>query len=113
MAAILGTFEQAILLALVRPQSSLGKEAYGRAILKEVELRIGHGVAAGAVYSTLDRLEAKGFVSSRLEPGNAIRAGRRRRHYVIESSGIRALNESKAAVERLWAWVDWPLKATV
>lgn len=112
MAAILGTFEQAVLLALVRPETDLGREAYGRAIVKEVELRIGHEVAAGAVYATLERLEAKGFVSSQLEPGNAIRNGRRRRHYLIESGGIRALNESKAAVERIWACVSWPLKGT-
>jgi DNA-binding PadR family transcriptional regulator len=112
MPPILGTFEQAVLLALARPQTDLGKEAYGRAILKEVELRMGHEVAAGAVYSTLERLEAKGFVSSRLEPGSAIRAGRRRRNYMIEHSGIRALNQSKAAVERIWACVNWPLKAT-
>jgi DNA-binding PadR family transcriptional regulator len=113
MASILGTFEQAVMLALVRPETNLGREAYGRAILKEVELRIGHEVAAGAVYSTLERLEAKGFISSRMSEGNATRGGRRRRHYVIESKGIRALNESKAAVERIWAWVNWPLKATI
>jgi DNA-binding PadR family transcriptional regulator len=112
MAAILGTFEQAVLLALVRPETTLGKEAYGRAILKEVELRMGHEVAAGAVYATLERLEAKGLVSSRLGPGNAIRGGRRRRHYVVEASGIRALNEAKAAVERIWACVPWPVKGT-
>ena len=112
MAETLGTFEQAVLLALARPLTELGKEAYGRAILKEVELRIGHEVAAGAVYATLERLEAKGFISSELEQGNAARAGRPRRHYSIEPSGIRALNESRAAVERIWASAPWPLKGT-
>ena len=112
MAPILGMFEQAVLLALLRPETELGKQAYGRAILKEVELRIGHEVAAGAVYSTLERLEAKGFVSSRLEQGSPTRGGRRRRRYEIDPRGIRALNQSNAAVERIWAGVRWPLKAT-
>jgi DNA-binding PadR family transcriptional regulator len=112
LAEILGTFEQAVLLALARPQTELGKEAYGRAILKEVELRVGYEVAAGAVYSTLERLEGTGFVSSRLAQGNAVRGGRPRRHYVIEPSGIRALNQSKAAVDCIWAYVKCPLKGT-
>lgn len=112
MADILGTFEQAVLLCLVRPQTDLGREAYGRAILKEVELRIGHEVAAGAVYATLERLEAKGFVSSRLAQGSASRGGRRKRHYAIEPGGIRALNQSRAAVDRIWAFVRWPLRGT-
>jgi DNA-binding PadR family transcriptional regulator len=112
VADILGTFEQAVLLAIARPQTDLGKEAYGRAVLKEVELRMGREIAAGAVYATLERLEAKGFISSQLAEGNAVRGGRRRRHYVIERSGIRALNESKAALDRVWACVTWPLKGT-
>jgi hypothetical protein len=56
MAEILGAFEQAVLLAIVR----LGDEAYGRAVLKEVQVRLDREVAAGAVHATLDRLETKG-----------------------------------------------------
>src|ERR1700730_6165493 len=52
----LGAFEQAVLLALVRPQTPLGREGYGRAILKEVQHRLERDVSAGAVYATLDRL---------------------------------------------------------
>jgi DNA-binding PadR family transcriptional regulator len=107
MADLLGSFEQAVLLALIR----LGKDAYGRAILKEVQQRLQREVAAGAVYATLDRLEAKGLVSSRLGPGTAIRGGRPRRYYTPENAGIRALNESKAAVENIWQGFRWPLKA--
>ena len=106
MAEILGTFEQAVLLALIR----LGKDAYGRAILKEVQSRLQRDVAAGAVYATLDRLEDKALISSRLGSGTAVRAGRPRRYYAIESAGVRALNESKAAVENLWQGFRWPLK---
>ena len=110
MAEHLGTFEQAVLLALVRPKTALGKEAYGRAILKEVQHRLGRDVAAGAVYATLDRLEAKGLVSSRLGPGTPERGGRPKRHYQIEPEGLRALNAAKATTDRLWAGLRAPLR---
>jgi DNA-binding PadR family transcriptional regulator len=103
---ILGAFEQAVLLSLVR----LEKQAYGRMILKEVQQRLQREVAAGAVYATLDRLEEKRLISSRLGSGTAIRAGRPRRYYSIENAGVRALNESKAAVEGMWQGFRWPLK---
>jgi PadR family transcriptional regulator, regulatory protein PadR len=61
----IGPFEQATLLALIR----LGKDAYGRAILSEVQARLRREVSAGAVYATLERLESKGLASSRLAPG--------------------------------------------
>jgi DNA-binding PadR family transcriptional regulator len=110
MADVLGAFEQAVLLALVRPKTALGKEPYGRAVLKEVQLRLDRPVSAGAVYATLDRLEQKGLISSEVRPGDEARAGLQRRYYSIEPSGIRALNEAKAAVDRMWAGVRWPLK---
>jgi DNA-binding PadR family transcriptional regulator len=113
LAEHLGTFEQAVLLALVRPRTSLGKEAYGRAILKEVQHRLNRDVAAGAVYVTLERLEEKGFVSSRLGPGTAVRGGRPKRHYAILAPGVRALNAAKAATDRLWAGLRAPLKGTI
>jgi PadR family transcriptional regulator PadR len=57
------------ILALVR----LGTDAYGRSILKEVQVRLQRDVAAGAVYATLDRLEEKALISSRLASGTAVR----------------------------------------
>src|SRR5262249_395128 len=65
MADVLGTFEQAVLMALIKPTTALGKEAYGRAVLKEVQVRLDREVSAGAVYATLDRLEQKGLISSK------------------------------------------------
>jgi DNA-binding PadR family transcriptional regulator len=112
LAEHLGIFEQAVLLGLLRPQTLLGKEAYGRAILKEVEHRLQRPVTAGAVYATLDRLEAKGLVSSELGPGTPVRGGRPKRHYRIEADGVRALNAVKAATDRLWADIRLPLKGT-
>src|SRR5437763_15394363 len=98
MADLVGQFEQAVLLALVR----LGKGAYGRAILNEVHARLNRDVSAGAVYATLDRLQAKGFTSSRLAPGTAIRGGHPRRYYVLTAAGVRALNDAKSAADTLW-----------
>jgi len=112
MAEHLGAFEQAVLLALVHPRTELGREAYGRAILTEVQHRLDRDVAAGAVYATLDRLEQKGFLSSRLESGGAERGGRPKRHYSIEPKGLRALHAARAATARLWAGVRLPAKGT-
>ena len=106
MAKVLGAFEQAVLLAIVR----LGDEAYGRAILKAVQTQLAREVAAGAVHATLERLEAKELVISRLEAGTPIRAGRARRFYQPTSAGVRALNDARAAVDSLWRGLRWPLK---
>jgi len=109
MAEVLGSFEQAVLLAVVR----LDDEAYGRAILKEVQARLKREVAAGAVHATLSRLDHKGLLVSRLGPGTEIRAGRPRRFYSISASGRRALNDARAVVDHLWRGFRWPLKGAL
>jgi PadR family transcriptional regulator, regulatory protein PadR len=107
MSDVIGQFEQAVLLALIR----LGKDAYGRAILHEIQVRLDRDVSAGAVYATLERLETKGLASSKLAPGTAIRGGRARRYFVPTGAGVRALNEAKSATDSLWQGLAWPLKA--
>jgi len=102
----IGQFEQAVLVALIR----LGKDAYGRAILNEVQERLARDVSAGAVYATLERLEAKGLASSKLAPGTAIRGGRARRYFTPTGAGVRALNDAKSATEMLWRGLVWPLR---
>ncbi len=106
MSDVLGTFEQAVLLAVLR----LADEAYGRAILSETHTRLQRDVAAGAVYATLDRLESKKLISSRLESGTAVRAGRARRYYRIERAGVEALNQAKTITDHLWRGFRAPLK---
>ena len=106
MAVVLGTFEQAVLLAIVR----LRDEAYGRAILKEVQARLERDVAAGAAHATLERLEHKQLIASRLGSGTPVRSGRARRYYRPLPAGIRALNEARASVESIWRGLSWPLK---
>lgn len=104
--------EQAVLISLLRPQTALGKEGYGRAILKEVQHRLQREVTAGAVYSTLDRLEAKGLVSSELGEGTPVRGGRPKRHYRIEGEGVRALTAVREATTALWAGIRLPKETT-
>jgi DNA-binding PadR family transcriptional regulator len=106
MADVLGAFEQAVLLAIVR----LGRDAYGRAILKEVEARLDRELAPGAVHATLNRLQTKALVSSRVGSGTPIRDGRARRYYTIEAEGVRALNDARTAMNNIWQGFNRPLK---
>jgi DNA-binding PadR family transcriptional regulator len=84
---ILGEFEQLVLLALVR----LGADAYGATIRREIEQRTGRELAISAVYITLDRLEAKGLVRSRIGEPTPQRGGRRRKHFAVLPAGRRAI----------------------
>jgi DNA-binding PadR family transcriptional regulator len=106
VAEIIGHFEQAVLVALIH----LGRDAYGRAILNEVQTRLDRDVSAGAVYATLERLEGKGFAASHLAPGTAIRGGRARRYFVPTGAGVRALNDARSASDALWHGLAWPLR---
>jgi DNA-binding PadR family transcriptional regulator len=105
MADVLGAFEQAVLLSVMR----LGEEAYGRAILKEVQSRLERDVAAGAAHATLERLERKRLLASRLGSGTPIRAGRARRFYRVLPAGIRALNDAREVADDIWRGLKWPL----
>ncbi len=108
MADVLGAFEQAVLLAIVR----LGEDAYGRAILKDVQEHLLRPVAPGAVHATLTRLEARGLVASRLGSGTPTRGGRARRFYRLLPKGLHSLNDARAAVNYLWQGIKWPLKGS-
>ena len=106
MADVLGVFEQAVLVAVLR----LRGEGYGRTILKEVQARLDREVAASAVYATLDRLEAKGLAASREGDATPARGGRARRHFALTAAGVRALGDAREASVNIWRGVTWPLK---
>jgi DNA-binding PadR family transcriptional regulator len=101
-AAVLGEFEQLVLIALVR----LGRDGYGAAIALEIEQQAGRAVSVSAVHTTLDRLEAKGFVRSRLGESTPQRGGKRKRHYAVQPPGIRALQASLRALRRMTDGLD-------
>jgi DNA-binding PadR family transcriptional regulator len=91
----LGELEQLVLLAILR----LGDDAYGITVQREIaEAR---RVSLGAVYSTLSRLEEKGFVSTRAGASTPTRGGRRKKLYSVRASGREALRGSLAAVRAL------------
>ncbi len=100
MAEILGTFEQIVLLAVL----SLGDDAYGRLILREAQTTVPEerALAAGAVYSTLNRLEQKQYLASRLDEGTPERKGRARRFYRVTPQGAEALNSTRKTLDRIW-----------
>lgn len=93
----LGVFEEQVMLGVIRT----GDEAYGMNVRRELERVTGREVAIGAVYATLDRLEAKGFVTSRRAPG-----GGSRRVFAVLRAGARVLSETRAARDRLWRGID-------
>lgn len=94
-----GQFEQIILTAIL----SLRDDAYGVTIhAKASELAAPKKISLGAVYVTLDRLEDKGLVSSRLSDPTPERGGRSKRFYRLEALGERALEESAATAKRVW-----------
>jgi PadR family transcriptional regulator PadR len=107
MADLLGAFEQAVLLAILR----LRGDAYGRAILHEVQESLRRSVSAGAVYTTLDRLEKRGLLRSKLAEGTPVRGGRPRRYYAVAAEGISALNDAHETLSDLWRSMEWPVKA--
>lgn len=87
----LGEFEQLILLALVALPES---ECYGVPIRELIERRTGRSLSAGAIYTGLERLSARGLVSSELGEPTAERGGRRKRMYRLEPAGARDLARS-------------------
>jgi len=94
----LGTLELSILLAVTR----LGNDAYGLAVRRDVSDRTRHDYSVGAVYTTLERLEIKGFVSSRVAASLPRRGGRARRHFKVTAAGRRALSESQRHATSIW-----------
>jgi len=101
-AKFLGEFEQMVLLAVLR----LDDDAYGLSIRKELEARTGRRVSHGASYVTLDRMEAKGLVESRLGEPVQGRGGRAKRYFRVTPDGVQALRASRAALQSLWSGVE-------
>jgi PadR family transcriptional regulator PadR len=94
---IIGEFEQLVLLGVLQ----CGAEAYGVPVWRELEARTGRGVSLGAVYKTLDRLEAKGYVASGVGEPTPERGGRSKRVYRVTPGGLRVLRKSLASLARM------------
>ncbi len=104
---LIGSFEQLVLLALLR----LGEGAYGIPVRDEIALRTGRAPSLGAVYTTLERLEAKRLVSSRAGEKTAVRGGRAKQHFRIEALGIAALKYARETTSNMSLGLDQILEA--
>jgi PadR family transcriptional regulator PadR len=104
----LGEFEQLVLLAVLR----LGEGAYAVPIRVEIESRTKRAASRGAIYITLDRLEDKGYLDSRMEEGTPERGGRQRRYYRVRPAGIRALEQSWLALRSMWEGLEPKVRRT-
>ena len=104
---LLGEVEQFVLVALLR----LDGPQYGVPVLEEIAARTGHKPSRAAIYIALQRLEAKGFVSSRLGESTPERGGRARRYYELTAAGLAVLRETRQAQLNMWANVDHRLES--
>jgi DNA-binding PadR family transcriptional regulator len=93
----LGEFEHIVVLALLR----LNDNAYGVSVRQEIEARTGRDVSIGAIYATLDRLEAKGYVKSRLGDPTPERGGRSKRFFRVTAKGVAAVNRTHEAIHSM------------
>lgn len=98
----LGELEQMVLWAALR----LGGDGYGPRILEELEKRAGRTVSPGALYATLDRLEQKGMIRSRLGDPAPGRGGRPKRYVEVTAGGHAALRSARGAWTRLWEGLE-------
>ncbi|HEX4913382.1 MAG TPA: helix-turn-helix transcriptional regulator [Vicinamibacterales bacterium] len=93
----LGEFEQLVMLAVLR----LDDDGYGTSIREELKARARREVSPGAVFTTLERLESRGLVSSRYGEPTAARGGRSKRYYKLTAEGRRALAHALRTVRRM------------
>ena len=94
----LGQFELMVLLAVI----SIGDDAYGVPIMKELEAASGREVGIGSVYAALQRLEEKSLVSSRIGDPTPERGGRAKQYVQVTGKGLKAAREARRTFEKLW-----------
>lgn len=100
----LGELEQVVLLAILR----LGERAYGVSIRAEIETCTGREVTPGALYTTLDRLEDKGFIASRFGDPTPVRGGRAKRFFTVTAIGVEAVACAQRSYQRLLKGLTLP-----
>jgi PadR family transcriptional regulator PadR len=98
----LGEFELLVLLAALR----LGEHAHAVSIVDEIGERTGREVLRSAVYVTLQRLEKKGLVTTRIGEPTPERGGKGRRLVHVEVPGLEAVRETQDALRNMWGGLD-------
>ncbi len=98
----LGEFEHIVMAAVLR----LDGEAYGTRIIQEIEDATGTRVKSGSLYITLDRLEAKGYVTSRVADPEPGRGGRPKRYMTVTPAGLRILKRARDVMLTMWQGLE-------
>ena len=104
----LGEFEELVLLAVPRLD-----EVYAVTVQRCIEQTAGRSATMGAVYTALERLEEKGFLTSRLGAVTPKQGGRRKRFYEITDQGVRVLHAARLHRERMWHGLELKLSGTL
>lgn len=94
----LGEFEEIVMLTV----AILTNEAYGVAIIDEMESRLNRKVSIGSLQTVLRRLEKKGYLTSELGEATKVRGGKRKRYFKLTAYGKKVLTEVKE--QRLGLW---------
>jgi len=100
---MLGEFEYLVLTISAR----LGDEAYGAAIRRDLEQATGHRCSLGALYTTLDRLESKGLISTVMGNPTPARGGRAKRMVRVTAKGVRGATAFYNAILQASRGVSW------
>lgn len=102
--AFLGEFEHLVLATALRL-----KDGYGAELMRDLEERTGRQVQGGALYVTLDRLEHKGYLVSRMGDPDRKRGGRPKRFVEVTQEGVDALAQHRDALLRVWEGLETTL----
>ena len=100
---MLGEFEYLLLSASAR----LGENAYGAAIRQEIENSAARRCSIGALYTTLDRLEAKGLIRTWMGDPTPQRGGRPKRMVRVTAQGRKAAADFYRAVMQVSRGISW------
>jgi DNA-binding PadR family transcriptional regulator len=100
---MIGEFEYLVLTAAIH----LDEDAYGAAIRREIEAATERRCSIGALYTTLDRLETKGFVKTWMGDSTPQRGGRAKRMVRVTAKGSRAASSFYLAIMRVSRNVSW------
>jgi PadR family transcriptional regulator, regulatory protein PadR len=100
---MLGEFEYLLITAA----AGLGENAYGAAIREEIETTTGRRCSIGALYTTIDRLEFKGLLTTWMGEATPQRGGRAKRMVRVTADGVRAAKEFYKAVTRISHSASW------
>jgi DNA-binding PadR family transcriptional regulator len=100
---MLGEFEYLLITAAAR----LGDEAYGAAMREEIHGATGRKCSIGALYTTVDRLETKGFLRTWMGDATPQRGGRAKRMIRVTAKGMLAAKDFYDSITRVSRGVSW------